>query len=403
MRVSTANRYDAAVDSLQRRQRDMTDAQNQMTSGKRINKPSDDPTGAARAERAYIVQLRITSEQRAVQASRSAMTLAESALGQAGDVLQGARELLAAAGNGSYGASDRKTLADQLTQYRNQLLSLANQGNGADGYLFGGQGASALPFLDAPGGVQPAPSALGGQLALSSSEQMPGTVDGQAIWLGAMSGNGVFVTAAAGNVISGGDNTGTAWITAGSTARPSTGDSYRLVVSGSPGNQSYEVLKNGAPALSGMTFRAGTAITVDELSFTVKGTPADGDSFSLAPSTPSLSVFQALDDAIATLKDPSASTGQAAQAVNSGLRDVDAVMGHLQAARAEAGSALTRLDAIDSRDQDRTLWAKSVQSDAEDADMVQAISEFQNQQTGYQAALQSYASVQRMSLFDYIK
>jgi flagellar hook-associated protein 3 FlgL len=44
-----------------------------------------------------------------------------------------------------------------------------------------------------------------------------------------------------------------------------------------------------------------------------------------------------------------------------------------------------------------------VQSSAEDADMVQAISEFQNQQTGYQAALQSYASVQRMSLFDYIK
>ena len=35
--------------------------------------------------------------------------------------------------------------------------------------------------------------------------------------------------------------------------------------------------------------------------------------------------------------------------------------------------------------------------------MVQAISEFKNQQTGYQAALQSYASVQRLSLFDYLK
>ena len=35
--------------------------------------------------------------------------------------------------------------------------------------------------------------------------------------------------------------------------------------------------------------------------------------------------------------------------------------------------------------------------------MLQAISTFQNQQTGYQAALQSYAMVQRMSLFDYVK
>jgi len=79
------------------------------------------------------------------------------------------------------------------------------------------------------------------------------------------------------------------------------------------------------------------------------------------------------------------------------------VMGHLQAARAETGAVLTRLDSIDGRNQDRAVWAKSVQADAEDLDMVQAVSTFQNQQTGYQAALQSYAMVQRLSLFDYVK
>jgi flagellar hook-associated protein 3 FlgL len=78
-------------------------------------------------------------------------------------------------------------------------------------------------------------------------------------------------------------------------------------------------------------------------------------------------------------------------------------MGHMQAARAAAGSTLTRLDSLDGRNQDRALWAKTVQADAEDLDMLQAISTFQNQQTGYQAALQSYAMVQRMSLFDYVK
>ena len=78
---------------------------------------------------------------------------------------------------------------------------------------------------------------------------------------------------------------------------------------------------------------------------------------------------------IATLKASNANAGQVTQSVNSGLRDIDSVMGHLQAARAEAGGTLTRLDAIAGRNQDRTLWAKSVQSDAEDVDMVQAISE----------------------------
>jgi flagellar hook-associated protein 3 FlgL len=396
MRIATANRYEAAVDSLQRRQRDMAEANTQMTNGKRINRPSDDPTGAARAERAAIVQLRITSEQRSMQASRSAMTLAESALGQAGDVLQDARQALATAGNGSYSASDRASLAKQLSQYRGQLMALANQGNGADGFLFGGQGATATPFVDTPAGVMA--DADGGQSQLSSTEQMPATVDGKAIWLGARSGNGVFVTGASAS------NAGTGWIDAGSTREAQVSDRYKVSFANDAGNLSYSVEKNGvATALSGVSYRPGTVIQLDGLSVHIKGTPADGDSFSLNPSASDLSPFAALDAAIATLSDTTANAGQAAQAVNSGLRDMDAVMGHLQAARSEAGGMLTRLDTIDGRNQDRALWAKSVQADAEDVDMLQAVSTFQSQQTGYQAALQSYAMVQRMSLFDYVK
>ncbi len=48
------------------------------------------------------------------------------------------------------------------------------------------------------------------------------------------------------------------------------------------------------------------------------------------------------------------------------------------------------------------LAAQTERSTAEDLDMVQAISEFQNRQTGYDAALKAYSLVQRMSLFNYI-
>jgi flagellar hook-associated protein 3 FlgL len=398
MRVSTANRYETAVDTLQRRQRDMAEAQTAMTNGKRINKSSDDPTGAARAERAFISGERIASEQRSVAASRNAMTLAEAALGQAGDLLQDAREGLVAAGNGSYSPAERASQANQLSQLRSQLLALANQGDGAGGYLFGGQGATTVPFLDTPGGVQPA--SIGGQAQLSTTEQMPTTVDGQMIWLSARSGNGVFVSDAAAA------NTGTGWIDAGHVTDPSalTGNDYQINFFDNGGVLSYSVLSAGqATALDNVPYKAGAAIIVDGMSMTIKGTPAEGDGFNLTASKPELDVFGALDRAIATLKDSSSNTGQVAQAVNSGLRDLDAVMGHMQAARAATGSTLTRLDSLDGRNQDRALWAKSVQSDAEDLDMVQAISTFQNQQTGYQAALQSYAMVQRLSLFDYVK
>ncbi len=398
MRVASYNRYEAAVDSLQRRQQELGQTQQQMTTGKRIAKPSDDPSGLARAERAYLTGERIAAQQRSVDASRNAMRLAESTLGQANDVLQGARETVVASGNGSYTVGERLAQVAQLRSLRSQLLGLANQSDGAGGFVFGGQGATSAPFVDAPGGVQSTNSP--GAMLLDSREGLPMTVDGAAVWLAAPTGNGSFVTAPAAG------NTGASWITPGAVTDPSalTGGNYELQFSVTGGGTTFSVLKDGLPtALSGEPFRAGGAIEIDGMSFNISGTPADGDRYNVTPSRRTMDPFEALDGVIAVLSDPRASDAQVSQAVAFGLRDLDNVMGKMQSARAEAGAVLTRLDAVDQRNQDRALWATTVQSDAEDLDMVQAISNFQNQQAGYQAALQTYATVQRMSLFDYFK
>lgn len=399
MRIATASRYDATVDSLQRRQAALTDSQDQMSSGKRVNKPSDDPTAASRAERAHIMQQRIEAQRRAIQYSGNAMRLAESALGQAGDVLQSARETLVNAGNGSYNATERDSLAKHLKQLRGQLLAQANQADGNGGYTFGGQGAQNEPFLDQISGV--AFAGTGGQVQLSTTEEMPGAVDGKAIWLGASTGNGSYVTGAAAA------NTGAGWIDSGGVTDPSalTGADYSVVFADSGGGvMTYSVLNNGAPtAIAGQAYSSSAPITVDGMTFRITGKPADGDTFTITPSQAGLDPFSVLDRAISVLDNPSANSGQVSQAVSSGLRDLDSVMSHMQAARSEAGATLTRLDSIDAREQDRDLWAKSVQSGAEDLDMVSAISDFKNKQSNYQAALQTYAMVQRMSLFDYLK
>ena len=51
----------------------------------------------------------------------------------------------------------------------------------------------------------------------------------------------------------------------------------------------------------------------------------------------------------------------------------------------------------------RSVQLEADRSRAEDIDMIQGISDFQSQQTGYQVAMQTYSSLQRMSMFDYIK
>ena len=78
------------------------------------------------------------------------------------------------------------------------------------------------------------------------------------------------------------------------------------------------------------------------------------------------------------------------------------MLGHLQSARAAAGQVLNRIDSETDRLDTQKLASDSERSNAEDVDMVHAISDFQSKQSGYDAALKSYAMVQRLSLFQYV-
>jgi len=397
MRISTATAYDITVDQLAKRQQTLSEAQLRLTSGKRVAKASDDPINAARAERALDTVSRAAASQRSVEASRSAMTLTESAMGDAGELLQQAREALVAGGDASYDDKQRSVLSDQIRALRNQLLAVANRSDGNGGLLFGGQGSSAPPFIDGPGGVTFAGTR--GASGADRNEDLPMTADGAATWLSAPTGNGVFETR---SLVS----TGSAWIESGSVTDPSaiTGATYSIQFSGVAPGTTYSVLKDGNPtALTNLAFSAGQSIQVDGMAVTVNGQPAAGDTFELAPSTPSLSVFDVLDKAAIDLAAPLQSGSQKAQSTADNLRNIDAVLGRMQLVRATAGEALNGADSVESHLGTSTLNAKAERSAAEDLDMTQGISDFQNQQTGYEAALKAYASVQRLSLFDFIK
>src|SRR5438046_9491170 len=106
-RISTAHAFDSTLDRLVQRQSELSDAQQQLSSGKRVNRASDDPTAAARAERALASVSRADATQRAVDTSQTLMTQHEGALGHAGELLPQAREALVAAGNRGHRAAER--------------------------------------------------------------------------------------------------------------------------------------------------------------------------------------------------------------------------------------------------------------------------------------------------------
>jgi flagellar hook-associated protein 3 FlgL len=388
-RISTSNAYDGALNNLMSRQDNLTETQEQMTSGKRVIKASDDPASAARAERARALEERTTASQKAVDASSNAMTLTESALGDANELLQQARELLVSAGDASYSDAERASKATAIQAIRSQLLSVANRPDGQGGFVFSGQGSGGAPFVDAAGGVTF--KGVGGEV-----KPLPLTLDGGQVWLSANTGNGVFVTR---NV-----NSANAWVDAGRVTAPDqiTNSTYDIQFSTAGGNTTYSVIKDGNAVSSGNAFTSGQEIAVDGMSFAISGAPSDGDEFEMTPSTKSLSVFDALDSAVAQLSQPGRSGPDVQQAVQDGLRNIDQCNSQISSARSFAGSTLQRLDGVKGRLDATELSAQTSRSSAEDLDMVKALSSFNQQQTGYQAALQSYATIQKLSLFQYL-
>jgi flagellin-like hook-associated protein FlgL len=112
-------------------------AQRQVASGLRIERPSDDPHGAARAL-AYARQLAGTERySAAAETGRARLDLAATRLEDSSDILIEARALLVQGMNGTLSEGDRSVLAEQVRILRDRLLESANAG-GPEGALFNG-------------------------------------------------------------------------------------------------------------------------------------------------------------------------------------------------------------------------------------------------------------------------
>jgi flagellar hook-associated protein 3 FlgL len=108
-----------------------------------------------------------------------------------------------------------------------------------------------------------------------------------------------------------------------------------------------------------------------------------------------------VDTAIREVSNAADSQG-AAQAEGQALANIDRGLERLQTVRGNAGELLNRADRITGNQEARSIQLEADRSRAEDLDMIKGISDFQNQQVGYEAALKSYSMVQKLSLFNFI-
>jgi flagellar hook-associated protein 3 FlgL len=152
----------------------------------------------------------------------------------------------------------------------------------------------------------------------------------------------------------------------------------------------------------GVPYTPGMTIEFEGQSLQMNGQPAAGDQINSLPST-NTNIFKVVQDAVDALRDTSTNSGAVRnQALARTMTELDAGHDRVLLARGRAGEWLNRADSLNTLMEDRSVDLKTEKSRLEDLDLVKGISDFQMQQLGLEAALKSYAQVQRLSLFQVI-
>jgi len=139
----------------QQNMRGITDSQSawlkygeQMSTGKRVNRASDDPVAASQAVVLSQAQAQNSQFATARTFATQRVSIEESTLSQVTTAIQSAQEKIVNAGNGTLSDDDGASLATELQGIRDQILNLANSTDGNGRYIFAGYKTDTAPFDD---------------------------------------------------------------------------------------------------------------------------------------------------------------------------------------------------------------------------------------------------------------
>lgn len=401
MRISNYTMFQDGEQAISTAESQLMQTELQLSSGKQINTPSDNPIGAADVASlsSTVSQLtQFTSNQNEAQMQ---LNQADSTMTSLVSLVQSAQQTLVQAGDGSYSDSQRQALAAELQGDLSQMVGLANTSDGQGGYLFAGSQQSAPPFSQVGNNVTYNGDSTLQSVQVSQNRQLQIKFSGDDIFQKIRPGNGSFVTAASSS------NTGSGTIDTGAVTNPSalTGDNYAIsfTVNGSSTTYQVQDTTTNQTVTSG-SYTAPATISFGGLQVKVDGAPANNDSFTVAPAAYQ-SIFTTMSNAIAALQQPADTPAQTAQlqtSVGSALASMGQALDHMTLKQAEVGDQLQQLNSYMTLNSNRELQANSSMSSIQDVDYAKAASQLAQQQTTYQAALQSYTAVSKLSLFNYI-
>jgi flagellar hook-associated protein 3 FlgL len=143
MKISTTLFLDRAAGQIGNIQGSLSKIQEQLSTGKEIVRPSDEPDKAAAVTRLETTLSKHDNYRSALNMVKTRLGFEETALTSVSDALNRIKELAVQASNDTLGAQDRKSVALEIKSLRDQILSYANSQDTNGHYIFaGGRGES---------------------------------------------------------------------------------------------------------------------------------------------------------------------------------------------------------------------------------------------------------------------
>lgn len=151
MRISTQMMYEQNMRGVTSAQAEWLRSGEQMSTGKRVVNPSDDPIAAAQAVVLSQDQAQNSQYATARNFATERVGLEDNVLNTAASVISSAQSKLVQANNGTLSDTDRASLATDLKGLRDQLMNLANTADGNGRYIFAGFKTGVSPFSQTTG------------------------------------------------------------------------------------------------------------------------------------------------------------------------------------------------------------------------------------------------------------
>jgi flagellar hook-associated protein 3 FlgL len=138
MRVSSSQTATLMLQCLQKNYAEYSEVAEQMSTGLRVNSPSDDAISYTRLQSLSSQQAKITQYQENIETAESMLSASETQLSSMSDVMSELRQLAVQAGNGTYDSDDLASIAEEMQSLLDTMVDLANATDSDGAYLFSG-------------------------------------------------------------------------------------------------------------------------------------------------------------------------------------------------------------------------------------------------------------------------